>query len=254
MTQETYVGGINAVVSLLTHSPDRVQKVWIAEGRHDKRMQAVFTLARAAHKLVQTVPTSQLNKKAEEGLRHQGVLAAILPKPAVSLDTLLDIVKTRVAQQQPVCVLALDNVTDPHNLGAILRVADAAGITAVLLPKRGGLIASPVVYKASAGAIETMDCVWVANLAHALEQLKKVGCWVVGAMCDENAKPYTGQDWAMATVLLMGAEGEGIGPRLQSLCDFSVTIPMFGQVQSLNVSCATTLLLYEWRNHQPVVD
>ena len=244
---EMMVGGINAVVSLLTHSPDRVQKVWVAEGRHDKRMQQIMTLARAANRLVQTVPMMQLNKKAEEGLRHQGVLAAVLPKPAVSLETLLDTVKTRQAQQQPVCVVALDNVTDPHNLGAILRVADAAGVTALLLPKRGGLVASPVVYKASAGAIETVDCVWVANLGQALEQLKKTGCWVVGALCDDKAQNYRQLDWAMPTVLLMGAEGEGIGPRLQAMCDFSVTIPMFGQVQSLNVSCATTLLLYEWR-------
>jgi 23S rRNA (guanosine2251-2'-O)-methyltransferase len=249
-SSEMIVGGINAVVSLLTHSPDRVQKVWIAEGRHDKRMQQIFTLARAANRLVQTVPMTQLNKKAEEGLRHQGVLAAVLPKPAVTLDTLINTVQLRRQSNQPVCILALDNVTDPHNLGAILRVADAAGITAVLLPKRGGLIASPVVYKASAGAIETVDCVWVANLGHGLEQLKKAGCWVVGALCDEQAQPYRQLDWAMPTVLLMGAEGEGIGPRLHSLCDFSVTIPMFGQVQSLNVSCATTLLLYEWRVNQ----
>jgi 23S rRNA (guanosine2251-2'-O)-methyltransferase len=246
------IGGFHAVLSQLTHAPERVQKVWLAEGRHDKRLQQVFELARQHGKLVQNVPTSQLDKRVEPGFRHQGVLAAVLPKPPLELHDLLDRIKTDIATQKPVCVLVLDHVSDPHNLGAVLRVADAAGVTALLLPKRGGLVASPVVAKVSAGAIETVDCVWVANLAQALTQLKQAGCWVVGTVCDDHAVPFNQHDWRVPTVLLMGAEEKGLGPKLQQACDFGVTIPMAGQVQSLNVACATSVVLFAWRMAQTI--
>jgi 23S rRNA (guanosine2251-2'-O)-methyltransferase len=249
-TDSGMVGGLHAVEAVLRHNPDRVQKLWLADSRHDKRIQTLANLATAAKKLVQWVPMAQLDRKVEPGFRHQGAVAAVLPKPAVSLEALIANVHHAKQTGQPVCIVVLDHVTDPHNIGAVMRTMDAVGATALLLPKRGGLVASPVVGKASAGASETMDCVWVANLAHAIGRLKEAGCWVVGTMCNATAQPYHTLDWRMPTVLVLGAEGEGLGPLLQAQCDFAVMLPMHGQVQSLNVSCAASVLLYTWLSQQ----
>jgi 23S rRNA (guanosine2251-2'-O)-methyltransferase len=232
--------GIHAVRVLLSRQPGRVRRVLLAGGRDAGRLAEVRALAQQAGVQVASVEPAQLDKLAE-GERHQGVVAEIVPRagdPETQLEEALE-----AAGPLPL-LLVLDGVQDPHNLGACLRSADAAGVAAVIVPRDRAAGLTPVVRKVAAGAAESVPLVAVVNLARTLRELKERGLWLVGTD-DAADKTLYEADLKGPLGLVMGSEGEGMRRLTRECCDQLVSIPMAGAVESLNVSVATGVALFE---------
>jgi 23S rRNA (guanosine2251-2'-O)-methyltransferase len=232
--------GIHSVRVLLARSPQRVRRVLLASGRDAGRLSEVRELAQRANVQIVAADDGTLDKLAEGG-RHQGVVAEILPRagdPETQLAEALD-----GACGAPL-LLVLDGVQDPHNLGACLRSADAAGVTAVIAPKDRAVGLTPVVRKVAAGAAESVPFVSVVNLARTLRELKERGIWLIGT-ADDADKTLFDADFTGPSALVMGSEGEGMRRLTRECCDQLVSIPMAGAVESLNVSVATGVALFE---------
>lgn len=232
--------GIHAVRVLLTRHPQRVRRVLLAGGRDAGRLAEIRTLAQRSGVQVAAVDDALLAKLAE-GERHQGVVAEIVPwsgDPETQLEEALE-----AAGATPL-LLVLDGVQDPHNLGACLRSADAAGVAAVIVPRDRAAGLTPVVRKVAAGAAETVPLVPVVNLARTLRELKERGVWLVGTD-DAADKTLYETDLKGPLALVMGSEGEGMRRLTRECCDQLVSIPMAGAVESLNVSVAAGVALFE---------
>ena len=239
MSQWEKIYGVHAVEALLRHHPKRVKQLWLAEGRQDPRVQALVQLAGEARVPVGQRERRELDEWAE-GV-HQGVVADVSPSQVwgeAMLDELLD--RTEGAP----LLLVLDGVTDPHNLGACLRTADAAGALAVIVPKDKSATLNATVRKVACGAAEVIPLVAVTNLARSLEKLQQRGLWVVGTGGEAEQGLYE-HDLTGPTVLVMGAEGKGMRRLTREHCDYLVKLPMAGSVSSLNVSVATGVCLFE---------
>jgi len=231
--------GMHAVRVMLERHADRVLTVLLAEQRDDPRARAIEELARRHQRPVQRVDTHSLRQQLGD-VAHQGVAAEITPLPPWSEDELLAALQ---AVRAPL-LLALDGVQDPHNLGACLRTADACGALAVIVPRDRAAQLTPTVRKVAAGAAETTPVVAVTNLVRSLKLLKEAGLWIVGADA-EAAKPARTVDLRGPIVLVLGAEGTGLRHLTRQNCDFLVSLPQRGAVESLNVSVAAAMLLYE---------
>lgn len=232
--------GIHAVRVLLTRYPQRVRRVLLTAGRDAGRLAEIRALAQRAGVPVAGADDALLAKLAE-GERHQGVVAEIVPRagdPETQLEEALE-----AAGAAPL-LLVLDGVQDPHNLGACLRSADAAGVAAVIVPRDRAAGLTPVVRKVAAGAAETVPLVPVVNLARTLRELKERGVWLVGTD-DAAEKTLFEADLKGPLALVMGSEGEGMRRLTRECCDHLVSIPMAGAVESLNVSVATGVALFE---------
>lgn len=239
MSNSHLIYGLHAVQSLLKRHPDRVLELQLAERRDDRRMQAIEALAREHGTKVVRVDAQTL-QKALGDVAHQGVAADVLPLAPWSEDDLL----SALAEAHSPLVLALDGVQDPHNLGACLRTADACGAMAVIVPKDRAAHLTPVVRKVAAGAAESVPLVSVTNLVRTLKLLKEAELWVTGA--DAEATQTAAEvDFTGGTVLVMGAEGAGLRQLTRHSCDYMVRLPQLGSVESLNVSVAAGMLLYE---------
>ena len=233
--------GLHAVRVALERDAQRVLSVRLARNREDARIQQIEALAREHGTPVQRLD-AQTFKQLLGDVAHQGVAAEITPIAPWSEDDLLEALQ-RI--RNPL-LLALDGVQDPHNLGACLRTADACGALAVIIPRDRAAQLTPTVRKVAAGAAESIPLVTVTNLVRALKLLKQAGLWVVGADAEApQAQPPSAIDLKGATVLVMGAEGSGLRHLTQQTCDFIVKLPQLGTVESLNVSVATGMLLYE---------
>lgn len=233
------VYGLHAVEALLRHHPKRVKQIWLAEGRDDPRVQALLELAAQSKVRVGQCERREMDAWVE-GV-HQGVIADVSPSQVwgdAMLEELLD--RTEGAP----LLLVLDGVTDPHNLGACLRTADAAGALAVIIPKDKSATLNATVRKVACGAAEVIPLVAVTNLARTLEKLQQRGLWVVGTAGEAEQEIYD-QDLSGPIVLVMGAEGKGMRRLTREHCDFLVRLPMGGSVSSLNVSVATGVCLFE---------
>ncbi|AFN79197.1 23S rRNA (guanosine(2251)-2'-O)-methyltransferase RlmB [Stutzerimonas nitrititolerans] len=233
------VYGLHAVEALLRHHPKRVKQVWLAEGRGDPRVRVLLELAEQARVRVGQCERREMDAWVE-GV-HQGVVAEVSPSQVwgeAMLEELLD------RAEGPPLLLVLDGVTDPHNLGACLRTADAAGALAVIVPKDKAATLNATVRKVACGAAEVVPLVAVTNLARSLEKLQQRGLWVVGTAGEAEQVIYA-QDLTGPTVLVMGAEGKGMRRLTREHCDFLVRLPMAGSVSSLNVSVATGVCLFE---------
>ena len=232
--------GVHAVRVMLSRTPQRVRRVLIAAGKDAGRLAEIRTLAARAGVTVVSVDEASLDKLADGG-RHQGVLAEVAARsgdPETQLEEALE------AGGEAPLLLVLDGVQDPHNLGACLRSADAAGVTAVIAPRDRAAGLTPVVRKVAAGAAETVPFVAVVNLARTLRELKERGVWLVGT--DDSAdKSLYEVDLTGPLALVMGSEGEGMRRLTRECCDQLVSIPMAGAVESLNVSVATGVVLFE---------
>jgi 23S rRNA (guanosine2251-2'-O)-methyltransferase len=231
--------GLHAVRMMLERHPERVRTVRIAERRDDPRMRALEELARRQARPVERVGVEAL-KRLLGDVVHQGVAAEITPLAPWSEDELLAALEGAAAP----LLLALDGVQDPHNLGACLRTADACGVLAVIVPRDRAAQLTPAARKVAAGAAETTPLVTVTNLARTLRLLKGAGLWAVGA----EAASEQGADSVDLTgpvVLVLGAEGAGLRQLTRQNCDFLVRLPRLGAVESLNVSVAAGMLLYE---------
>jgi 23S rRNA (guanosine2251-2'-O)-methyltransferase len=233
------VYGLHAVRAVIDRAPERLLELWMAEPRHDARSRDLKERAQAAGLKVQRVGNESLAKLAGD-VAHQGVVAAVRPLKPWDEEALMASVR---AVPEPV-LLVLDGVTDPHNLGACLRTADAAGVRAVILPKDRSAGVDAVVRKVAAGAAEFVPTVAVTNLARALSRLKENGVWVVG-MDGEAEQTLYAADLNRPLALVLGAEGLGLRRLTRDSCDFLVRIPMAGQVESLNVSVAAGVALFE---------
>lgn len=232
--------GIHSVRLLLERSPERVKRVHLAGGRDSGRLATIRELATRAGLAVTIADDATLDELAQGG-RHQGVVAEILPR-AVDPETQLEEALEQ-ARGEPL-LLVLDGVQDPHNLGACLRSADGAGVAAVIAPRDRAAGLTPVARKVAAGAAESVPFVAVVNLARTLRDLKERGFWLVGTT-DEAARSIHDVDLTGPTALVMGSEGEGMRRLTREACDELVSIPMAGAVESLNVSVATGVVLFE---------
>jgi 23S rRNA (guanosine2251-2'-O)-methyltransferase len=233
------VYGLHAVRAVIDRAPERLLELWMAEPRQDARARDLRERAHAAGLKVQRVGSESLAKLAGE-VAHQGVVAAVRPLKPWDEERLI----ASLSEAPNPLLLVLDGVTDPHNLGACLRTADAAGVRAVILPKDRSATVDGVARKVAAGAAEFVPVVPVTNLARALGRLKQSGVWVVGTD-GEAEQPLYAADLNRPLALVLGAEGEGMRRLTRDSCDFLVRIPMSGQVESLNVSVAAGIALFE---------
>ncbi len=235
-----YLYGLHAVQAALERAPGDVSELWVDGKRHDQRIATILQLAREADVTVHTTDKRKLETLAPNG-RHQGVVAQAAAPRAHSdaeLNALLDTIA------EPPFLLILDGVTDPHNLGACLRSADAAGVQAVIAPKDRAASLTPTVIKVASGAAQTVPFVQVTNLARCLRDLKERGIWLVGLDGYAEQTVYD-TDLKGPLAIVMGAEGQGLRRLSKEHCDFLVNIPMAGAVESLNVSVAAGVCLFE---------
>jgi len=240
---ERLVFGFHAVTSRLRHAPDSVREIYFDARRHDPRMRALLGLARGKGLRLMEADIERLDGLARGG-RHQGVVALVEQREgARDLGELLEDLT------EPALLLVLDGVQDPHNLGACLRVADAFAAHAVIVPRDRAVGITATVEKVASGAVETVPFFPVTNLARTLRELKERGLWVVGAAEDAEGDLFGARlEGPMAWVL--GAEGEGLRRLTAETCDQRFSIPMLGRVESLNVSVAAGICLFETRRQR----
>jgi 23S rRNA (guanosine2251-2'-O)-methyltransferase len=237
------VFGIHAVNTLLEHAPERFIEIMALKGRDDERMAPILSQAKQYGIAVQLMHRKALDEKSK-GEQHQGVIARVKPGKSYNENDLTDIIKLAQNKGEQPLLLILDGVTDPHNLGACLRNADAAGAQAIIVPKDNAAKITSTVRKVAVGAAETVPLVQVTNLARAIKQLQEQGIWVVGTAGEAQQSLYecklTGP-----MALVMGAEGKGMRRLTRENCDQLVKLPMAGTVSSLNVSVASGICLFE---------
>lgn len=237
--------GFHAVTSRLRHDASSVEEIYVDAGREDRRMQELLRAAKAVNvRIIQADDTRLSNIVGTR--RHQGVVAkAGELSLARNLDELLD------AIVGPPLILILDGITDPHNLGACLRVADGAGAHAVIAPKDRAVGLNATAAKVASGAAESVPYITVTNLARTLRELKEREIWLIGTTEDAEKGLYEA-DFTGGAALIMGSEGEGMRRLTRETCDMLVSVPMFGSVESLNVSVASGVCLYEARRQRIV--
>lgn len=230
--------GRNAVLELL-RSGRTIDKLFVRRG--DREGSITLIVAEAINRKIPVVEVEK-NKldQMTGGMNHQGVAAQAAAKEYVTIDEILEIAKER--GEKPLIVIA-DEIADPHNLGAIIRCAEGAGAHGLIIPKRRAAGLTAAVDKASAGALEHLAIAKVTNLAAAIDELKEKNVWIYGAEADGT--PYYSTKFDSATAIVVGSEGAGISRLIREKCDFMLSIPMFGRVNSFNVSCAAAVLLCE---------
>ena len=232
------IHGFHPIMARLRHDPESVREIYLDSNRQDRRVKDLIRLAEQAGARMVAVEHPRIEGMAPNA-RHQGVVARVdARQKAIHLDDVLDTL------EEPPFLLVLDGITDPRNLGACLRVADAAGVHAVIAPKDRAVGLTDVAMKAASGAAETVPYVMVTNLARTLRGLKERDIWVVGTAGEASEDLYTAQ-WPVATAWVMGAEGDGMRRLTRETCDALVHIPMVGSVDSLNVSVAAGVCLFE---------
>lgn len=231
--------GRNAVTEALK-SGRGINKLWIASGDREGSVAEIAALAKERGIVVQYVERAKIEALAG-GHRHQGVLAYVAPVPYAELE---DILKAAEEKGEAPFLVLLDELEDPHNLGALLRTADATGVHGILIPKRRSVSLNATVAKTSAGAVEYVPVARIGNIAQTLKTLKEKGFWVAGADMD-GEKAYYEADLTGPLVLVVGSEGKGMSRLTKEACDFIVRMPMVGRINSLNASVAGSILMYE---------
>ncbi len=243
MTDFRLIHGFHAVTAKLRHAAEDIKEIYVAAGRQDARVRDLVKLAESRGVRVLPTDAARLDGLAG-GARHQGVVASVsATQRHVTLDDVLD------ELAEPALLLVLDGVTDPHNLGACLRVADAAGCHAVVAPKDRACGLNATAIKVASGAADTVPYIMVTNLARSLRELKDRNIWVIGA-AGEAAKDIYAIDQKVAMAWVLGAEGEGLRRLTRETCDELAKIPMHGSVESLNVSVASGICLFEARRQR----
>jgi len=243
VTAAALIYGFHAVTGRLRAHPDAVQEIFVDAGRDDARARDLRRLAEERGVRVRSVESVRLDGMVQ-GARHQGVVARITAgAPTRGLDEILDVLR------EPPLLLALDGVTDPHNLGACLRVADAAGAHAVIAPKDRAAGLNATAIKVASGAADSVPYVPVTNLVRTFDALKERGVWIVGADAAAGDELFVA-DLPDAVLWVLGAEGRGMRRLTRERCDRLVRIPMLGAVESVNVSVAAGLCLYESRRRR----
>ncbi len=245
MAESNRIYGLHAVRAILRRTPQRVRQIWFQQGRDDQRLSTLRASGQQAGISCQVLPRSELDALVPDA-QHQGVVAEV---EAARSAGERELVKALEKMQEPPFLLVLDRVQDPHNLGACLRSADAAGVHGVIIPKDHSVGLTPVVRKVACGAVEAVQVYAVANLARALERLKEAGVWIYGAAQDAS-DPLYNSDLTGPIALVLGGEGKGLRRLTRERCDGLLAIPMAGSVESLNVSVAAGILLFEARRQR----
>jgi 23S rRNA (guanosine2251-2'-O)-methyltransferase len=235
--------GLIPVLEVLRAGSKKLEQITIVEGARHERLRELLELARRARVPVHRAPRLALDR-ALPGVTHQGVIAKTAAASYRDADDLLDDLSSQVNAGTPPLVLGLDAVEDPRNLGAILRTAECAGVSGVFIPERRAVGLTATVGKAAAGALEHIAVARVTNLVQLIEQLKQRNIWVVGAAANATSD-YTEWDWTVPSALFLGGEGAGLHRLVMERCDALVRIPLRGRIESLNVSVAAGVILFE---------
>ena len=242
--QQDLVYGPNAVLEALKAGKRQIETISILESARPDRLKALLELAREKGVPVHRVPRFDLGDA-----RHQGVVARIAAARYADADDLLDQLESRIGSEDPPLAVGLDGIEDPHNMGSILRTAECAGVHGVFIAERRAVGLTSVVAKVAAGALEYVPVARVTNLVRLIEQLKARNIWVVGAAGDAK-QLYTDWDWTLPAAVFLGSEGHGLHRLVREHCDTLVRIPVAGRLESLNVSVAAGVLLYEARRQR----
>ena len=237
------VYGLNPVLEMLRAGGKQLQQITVSDAARHDRVKELLELAKQSRIPVHRVPRNALDRLLP-GVTHQGVMAKVAAAKYNDADDLLDQLAAEVTAGRPPLVLGLDAVEDPRNLGAILRTAECAGVGGVFIPERRAVGLTGTVAKAAAGALERVPVARVINLVQLIEQLKQRNIWVIGAAA-EGTSEYTEWDWTVPSALFLGSEGSGLHRLVRERCDALVRIPVRGQIESLNVSVAAGVILYE---------
>lgn len=237
MSKKDLLIGFHAVLARIRHHAGSIDVVYVNDQRRDQRILDLVERAQAAGVRVVAADAQRLDRLSG-GARHQGVVAQAHPLPAQHFEDILD------AVQPNTLLLLLDGVTDPRNLGACMRVADAAGVHAVIIPRDRSAAASPEAAKAAAGAMESLPLISVTNLARAMEEIREAGIWIAGATSEAQTTLYE-LDLTGPRAWVLGAEDTGLRRLTREKCDWLASIPLAGSVESLNVSVAAGVCLFE---------
>lgn len=238
---ENYVYGVHAVAALLANPHRATKKLYVNLERVDRRIQDLLDLAVEQAIPIDKLSAQKMNQQFAD-FNHQGVVAAAANLPDYGESDLVDLL---AKSKKPALLLILDGVTDPHNLGACLRSADATGVDFVIIPKDKNASITPVVSKVACGAAESIPLVRVTNLVRAMEIIKQEGVWIYGAAGEASDSLYQLDGSKSSMAIVMGAEGDGMRRLTREHCDGLFSLPMIGTVESLNVSVATGVCLYE---------
>lgn len=235
--------GVNPLLEAL-RAGDRIpREIVIAEGARDERLRELVALARSKNVTVKRVPRASIDR-AVGNTHHQGVMARIAAARYADPEDLLSSIASRIGAEKEPLVVVLDGIEDPRNLGAILRTSECAGVHGVFVPERRAAGLTELVAKAAAGATEYVPTARVINLSRLIDQLKERNLWVVGTAADASLN-YTEWDWTRPSAVVLGGEGAGLHRLVREHCDVLVRIPVQGKIQSLNVSVAAGVVLYE---------
>jgi 23S rRNA (guanosine2251-2'-O)-methyltransferase len=236
--------GVMPVLEALRAGQRSVEQIIIAEGAHTHRLRDLLTLARQANVPVRRAGRAEFTRAIGEGVNHQGVMAVVAAARYRDADELLNTLAARVGTSEQTLAVVLDGVEDPRNLGAILRTVECAGAQGVFIPERRAAGLTETVAKAAAGALEHVAVARAVNLSRLIDEFKRRGIWTVGTS-GEAEMEYTAWDYTQPTALFFGGEGTGLHRLVRERCDVLVKIPMRGHTESLNVSVAAGIVLYE---------
>jgi 23S rRNA (guanosine2251-2'-O)-methyltransferase len=242
--EEAHLYGVAPVLEALRAGQRNIERITIAEGARHNRLRELNEIARRANVPVRFAPRADLARMVGAGANHQGVVATVAAARYADVDELLDELASRVGTVEPTLAVVLDGVEDPRNFGAILRTAECAGVQGVFVPERRAVGLTETVAKAAAGALEHIRVARVANLTRLIESLKERNIWTVGTSADAPLC-YTAWDWTQPSALFLGGEGAGLHRLVRERCDALVSIPVRGHIESLNVSVAAGIVLYE---------
>ena len=237
---KTFLNGVHSIQNALEHDAENITQLWVAENKRNPRIDKLLVRAEKLGLKVESTTPSALDRMTGSR-KHQGIVAEYTAQDVASENDLFDMVTNA---SEPLLLLVLDGVTDPHNLGACLRTAEGAGVDAVIAPKDKSASLTPTARKVASGAAETLPFVQVTNIARTLQLLKDSGVWITGTSDKADQTLYQG-NYTGPTAIVMGAEGTGLRRLTEESCDHLISIPMAGSVSSLNVSVATGVVLYE---------
>lgn len=233
-----FIYGKNPVVEAM-EAGHEINKMLVLEGSKDRNLQKVVEMAKQRKIMLQFVERKMLDKIVE-GENHQGVIAYVSPYEYYEVE---DILKIASDKGEPAFLIICDEITDPHNLGSIIRTANAVGVHGVIIPKRRSAAINQTVVKTSCGAVEYVPVARVTNITQTIKLLKEKGVWIVGT--DMGAPLYYSSNLTGNIAIVIGNEGDGIGRLVKESCDFMISLPMMGQVSSLNASVAASVVMYE---------
>ncbi len=237
--------GVHPVYEALAEEPGRINEIILQKERHGEKIDEIIQIAKEAKIKLLFVESLRITGEGAEQIRHQGVVARTTEAGFIEFADFVGRLKARIETKEPCRIVVLDTLQDPHNVGAIIRSALASGAAGVLVTRERSAPLGGTAAKASAGAMSHIDICQVTNLVNALKKLKEIGFWVFGAVKDDSAVNLYGSDLTSPACFVVGAEGKGVRPLVQKECDVLLSIPMEGELDSLNASVAAGVILFE---------